>query len=209
LADTVRELRRQQIVRAARAIVASEGLDALTIGALETRLSFSRGVITYHFANKDEIVDAVLASAIAEIDAATRAEVDAQSRPEEKLRAVLHATVHGFLEHPEAVRILVSFWGRIGAQPAIRAANAKLYSTYRRRAAGLVRDGIARKAFTPERVDAVAALLVAIVIGIATQVYFEPGAIDADATVVAAQSAVLAGLGARDRAAVRKLGSRR
>jgi AcrR family transcriptional regulator len=40
--ETLRDLRR--------------GLEALTISALEGRLAFSRGVITYHFADKIRIV---------------------------------------------------------------------------------------------------------------------------------------------------------
>ena len=43
---TVRDLRRTQILAEARSIVAQEGLAALTIGTLEKRLPFSRGVIT-------------------------------------------------------------------------------------------------------------------------------------------------------------------
>ena len=58
--ETVRDLRRAQIIAAARAIVCRDGLDALTIGALEQKLAFTRGVITYHFAGKDDIVRALL-----------------------------------------------------------------------------------------------------------------------------------------------------
>src|ERR1700722_2409301 len=76
LPDSVRDLRRGQILTAARRLVAEHGLEALTIGALEDRLAFTRGVITYHFANKDEIVRAVFASAIDEIDASVRREVE-------------------------------------------------------------------------------------------------------------------------------------
>jgi AcrR family transcriptional regulator len=194
LADTLRARRRAEIVAAARRIVASEGLAALTIGALEQRLAFTRGVITYHFRNKDEIVAAVLDSAIAEIDAGTRAEASRESSAAEKVRAVLRATVRGFLDHREAVRILISFWGQIPADARLRRVNAELYATYRRRAARLVRAGRASGEFADVPIDATAALLVGVVIGVATQVYFEPGAIDPDAVVAEAQRTVLARL---------------
>ena len=194
MADTLRARRRAEIVAAARRIVASEGLSALTFGALEQRLAFTRGVITYHFRNKDEIVEAVLRSAIAEIDAGTQAEAARESSAADKVRAVLHATVHGFLEHREAVRILISFWGEIPSNARLRRANAELYATYRAQAAGLVRAGRASGEFADAAPDAVAALLVGVVIGIATQVYFEPGAIDAEAVIAEAQRTVLARL---------------
>src|SRR5688572_18339107 len=125
---TVRDLRRGQIIAAARAVVAEGGLEALTIAALEERLGFTRGVITYHFRDKDEIVDAVLASAVAEIDAATLAEVGASQDFEAKVEAVIRTKVRGFLERVEATRILVAFWGRIHQDPRARNANAQLYA---------------------------------------------------------------------------------
>ncbi len=179
---TVRDFRRGQILAAARTIVAEQGLDALTIGALEDRLAFTRGVITYHFDNKDEIVAAVLESALAEIDEATRVQVEASDSVAEKVRAVLRTKVRGFLDHREAGLILLSFWGRITSDAKIRAANARLYATYRRQGARLTGD------------ENIAALLVGMVIGIVTQEYFQPGAFDVDAATEEAARCVLARL---------------
>jgi len=117
VAETVRDFRRGQIVAAARRIVAEQGLDALTFGALEERLAFTRGVVTYHFASKDDLVRAVFASAIAEIDAAVIAQVEASASIEDKLRAILRANVRGFIERAEAGRVLLSFWGRLSSDP--------------------------------------------------------------------------------------------
>jgi AcrR family transcriptional regulator len=192
--ETVRDLRRQQIVRAARRIVAEEGLDALTIGTLESSLAFSRGVITYHFANKDEIVVAVLESAIEEIDRATRAEVREHSSAIEKICGVLRATIEGFVGHPEATRILISFWGRIPSSPEIQRINARLYASYRKEAVRLVRAGRKAGEIGDVAPEAVAALLVGIVIGVATQAYFDHEAIDVEKVIVEAQHTVVARL---------------
>src|SRR5215813_330652 len=100
--ETLRELRRGQIVAVARKIVADEGLEALTIGSLEARLAFSRGVITYHFQNKDDIVHAVLESAIEEINAGTASQAAAGTTNEERLRGTLRTYIRGFIEHVEA-----------------------------------------------------------------------------------------------------------
>src|SRR5438270_10222737 len=131
--DSLRDLRRAQIISAARALVAAQGLEALTIAALEEELGQSRGVITYHFRDKDEIVAALLGSALEEIDAATQAEVDRSATPADKVRAVLRANLRGFTEHREAGLILLSFWGRLGSDPKAQKANAELYAKYRKR----------------------------------------------------------------------------
>jgi AcrR family transcriptional regulator len=194
LAESVRDLRRGQIVSAARRLVAEQGLEALTIGALEDRVSFTRGVITYHFANKDEIVQAVFASAIDEIDAAVRREVEGGKAVEDKVRAVLHGNVRGFVDSEVAGRVLLSFWGRLSADPVVRKLNADLYAKYRRRAAKLLRSARADGLIGQVDPTVMGALLVAIVLGIATQHYFEPGSIDVDAAVEEATKTVMARL---------------
>jgi AcrR family transcriptional regulator len=194
-------LRRGQIVAAARALVAEAGLEALTVSALEARLSFSRGVITYHFENKDEIIDAVLESAIKEIGRANRIELDQLSSIEDKLRRVMRTTVKGFVGHTEAGYILMSFWSRIPADARVTRINAELYARYRRLARELLAEGRRSGLISREiSLDDAAALMVAAVIGIATQVYFQPGAIDPDTVADLASSAIISSLSNTERA---------
>lgn len=190
----VRGLRRGQIVAEARALVAAEGLGALTIGALEKRLPFTRGVITHHFADKEDIVDAVLDSAVAEIDAATLHDLSGSGTVEEKVLAVLKTKVRGFLDNPEASRILVSFWSRIPADPRAAAHHAALFSRYRRQSARLAaqaKDAGQLPADLDE--DAFGAILVALVVGIVTQSLFEPGAVDVEVAIGTAARLLVGG----------------
>lgn len=186
----VRQLRRGQIVAAARALVARRGLEALTIGALEEELSLSRGLITYHFDGKEEIVEAVLASALEEIDSGTLAQLQKSASVEERLRAVVRSKIDGFLSHPEASRVLLSFWGRLSGDPRARKTNARLYVEYRKQSAKLL-----RAAGAPARsIEPLAALLVGLVLGIVLQELFDPGAVDAAAAAEEAVQVVLARL---------------
>jgi AcrR family transcriptional regulator len=185
--QTRRDLRRGQIITEARKLVAEEGLPALTIGALESRLDFTRGVITYHFHDKDDIIHAVLASAVEEINAGSRARLTVAATPEARVRSVIAGYVRGFLDHREAMRVLVSFWGRLGNDERAQRVNADLYAGYRRGAARLLEH----PDFTPVDVEAMAAVMVGVVIGIAMQVYIDP-AVDVDTAIDAAADAVLA-----------------
>jgi AcrR family transcriptional regulator len=191
-------LRKAQIIAAARSLVSERGLDGLTIAALEERLEFSRGVITYHFANKDEITMAVLQNAVDEINAATESNVRAQMSFEQKLRAIIGTTVQGFLEHRDACIVLVNFWSRIPTDPAVAEVNARLYASYRDQTASLIQAGQADGAFAANaNPDALAAVIVGIVLGLVTQSYFEVGAVDAEAAIEAAVSSIIAGLTSR------------
>jgi AcrR family transcriptional regulator len=199
-AKNLRDLRRAQIIAVGRSLVSEGGLEALTIGALEKRLSFSRGVITYHFEGKDDIVEAVLMSAIEEIDGATVQEIEAGATFAQKTRAMLGATVGGFLRSKEAAQIVVAFWGRIPQDARATKVNAALYGRYRKAAAKLIEEGRKSGEVRADvEVKTMAAVYVAAVIGVVTQAYFEPGAIDPKRAIDEAASAVLAHLEPRKR----------
>ncbi len=189
---TLRDLRRSQIVAAARAIVAERGLEALTFAELEARLAFTRGVITYHFKDKDEIVLAVLESAVSDFDAGALAEVRARDTLPDKVRAAIEGRVRGLLERPEAMLILVSFWARVRSDPSIAEPNARLFRQWRAQAATLVRLAQAEGVATGLDPATGAALLVGQVVGIVTQVLFDPTALSIDALIDEATATTLA-----------------
>ncbi|MCO4746513.1 MAG: TetR family transcriptional regulator C-terminal domain-containing protein [Proteobacteria bacterium] len=184
-APSVRDLRRAEIVDAARKLVADGGIEALTFGKLERSVSFTRGVITYHFENRDEIVAAVLDSAIREIDGATRDDVSASSDLASQVRAVLRSKVNGFLDHPEAARILLSFWARAHHDPKARRVNQELFRVYRTQA---------RSLSAGPNADAFATLMVGTVIGIVTQKQLDPDRVDAESAIDEAADALAARL---------------
>jgi hypothetical protein len=86
----------------------------------------------------------------------------------------------------------VSFWARIPKDRHVTKLNADLYRLYREEAARVLgrakKDGQTR--IPPKQIDALAGLLVGIVIGIATQIYFEPGAVSPDAMIELAAAAI-------------------
>ncbi len=189
---SVRDRRRHQILREARALVAEQGVAGLTIGALEKRLPFTRGVITYHFRDKHEIVHAVLDDAIRDIHHGTLAGVGKHDTAADRVRAAIRAVVTGYLTNVEAGMVLLSFWGRIASEPQIAAKNAEVYQRYRAQAAVLVEQGVATGEFRADADPAlVAGLMVGSTIGIATQAYFQAGAIDIERSIDGASEAIV------------------
>jgi AcrR family transcriptional regulator len=71
-------IRRKQIILAVRQIIARDGIEAVTIANIAIELGASRGVVVYHFANKEEILHEVLSSAMKDAD---RAALQIGSRP--------------------------------------------------------------------------------------------------------------------------------
>lgn len=182
MSDT-RTQRRAEIVTVARGLLVEGGLEGLSIGRLEKRLPYTRGVITHHFANRDDIIDAVLASAVVEIDRATAEQAVRGMSRREQIRAVLRTKVHGFLDHPEATQILLAFATRPPGDARAVEVEAQLFARYRAESTGLF----------PHHADAdaFAALLVGTVIGLVVQVRLG-GSIDVDAAIALAADALAA-----------------
>ena len=195
LKGSLRDLRRGQILAAARAIVAADGLEALTIGALEKSLGYSRGVITYHFADKDEIVEAVLLGAVAEIDAHTSEEFRSAVTLVNKVRAVLRTKIDGFLKSPEASRVLLAFWGRMVSDVRARKLTAKLFAGYRAQGAWLARHEQGR--IDPQRAEAMGALFVGVVLGLVVMQMIQPACFDVEKAIDEAAHAFAQRLAAR------------
>ena len=156
--DSIRDLRRGQIVTAARRLVAEQGLEALTIGALEDRVSFTRGVITSHFANKDEIVQAVFASAIDEIDAAVRRAVEGGSTGRTRCGPCCAATCAASWTARWPGACSCRSGGGSG-RPRRAQAQRRPYAKYRRRAAKLLRAARAEGLVGPVDPTVMGALL--------------------------------------------------
>jgi AcrR family transcriptional regulator len=190
---SLRTLRRAQILAAARSIVAAQGLEALTVGALEAKLGYSRGVITYHFKDKDEIVAEVLASAVAEIDQGTRESLQRPVSVAVAVRAVLQTKVRGFLAHREASLILISFWSRAQASAKIKGASAGLYARYRAQSDKLIVLARAQNGRCRAKPGAFGAVMVGVVIGLVLQSWFDP-AVDVDGALEEAAHALVAHL---------------
>ena len=189
--ETIRDFRRDQIIAVARSLVAEGGLSALTCANLESRLSFTRGVITHHFRNKRDIVQSVLASALAEIDDATISIVTAADDPEARIRLTLHTMVSGFLEREESTKVLMSYLGQVPHNAELTAFTAGLYERWRRWTGEILRDGVARGLLRPHDSEAMAAVIVGQVIGAVVQHILAPGAIDTDRVVEQGTGAVL------------------
>ena len=189
-AQTVRDFRRAQIVAAARSIVAAQGLPALTFSSLETECTFTRGVISYHFKNKAEIVRAVFDDVVREIDASTYARVSPDSDLQTAVQAVMSGMIRGFASNHEATAVLISYWSRT---PRIQGADVELFARYRRHAALLVRRAAGRNV-EDVVVDALAGIMVALVIGAVLQLDISPHFVTVDALVEEAVATMYARL---------------
>jgi TetR/AcrR family transcriptional regulator, fatty acid metabolism regulator protein len=85
--------RRAQIVAAAVDTLAELGYAQTSLARIAERIGVSKGVISYHFASKDELLQAVFGDVLVRAGTYVRPRVEAESTARGRLRAAIEANV--------------------------------------------------------------------------------------------------------------------
>lgn len=88
--------RRDQIERAAAEVLAEVGYAAASVGRIAEHAGASKGVVTYHFASKDELLRRVALRLFQECSAHIAASTSGVTTPSERLSAGLSAELEFF-----------------------------------------------------------------------------------------------------------------
>ncbi|MEP7021268.1 MAG: TetR/AcrR family transcriptional regulator [Pseudonocardiales bacterium] len=97
---------RAEIVAAAKSLLAkSASADAVSIRAVANAVGVTAPSIYLHFADKDDLLSAVVADVFTELDAAMLSAADEFTEPMERMRAFGMAYVKFAISHPEHYRI--------------------------------------------------------------------------------------------------------
>jgi AcrR family transcriptional regulator len=113
--------RRAQIVTAAIEVIAAEGFAKASFSRIAKQAGLSStGMISYHFAGKDDLLAACVAEIEQVMTAFMQPRIDAAAGHIAELRAFVESNVALVGEHPEAVRALIDLVKNAGSQsPAV------------------------------------------------------------------------------------------
>ncbi|MGV9674651.1 TetR/AcrR family transcriptional regulator [Nocardia sp. NPDC003482] len=130
---------RDEILAATRELLAHTGnADAVSIRAVSRRVGVSAPSIYRHFADKDALIDIVVAQVFENLDAAIAAATDPDVSPIERMRAQGLAYVRFALDHPGQYRIATAG----GTRNRPRAVDQVLGSSVFRRMSRTVREAM-------------------------------------------------------------------
>lgn len=192
----VEAIRREQIVAAALAVLARRGFEGATMRDIAAEAGASTGMVTYHFASKEDVLAAALAAVAAGFAAAVDAAVAGVDDPRAALLAAADACVPDGADGARAQVLWAEVWARASRSPALRDAHAALYDGWRRRLARLVRAGAATGAFREVDATAWAAGFAALLDGLALHVVLHGDALPPAAARAALRAHVAATLDA-------------
>lgn len=100
------EARRAQLIQCTIDAIDEVGYKRATLTEIATRAGITKGAIFYHFANRDELMNAVFRHVIDTGSAIVLAGLRAAETPRAQLRAYVESFVAALREDPKAVRVL-------------------------------------------------------------------------------------------------------
>lgn len=96
----IEEARRAQIVTAAIETIAEVGYRRASMGKIGTRAGISRGLISYHFAGKSELIRQVVTTVYSDAAAFMGPMIDAETTPAGQLRAYISSNLEYMRAYP-------------------------------------------------------------------------------------------------------------
>lgn len=179
-ADTeVARRRREQVLEAAEAIVAAEGLPRLSLGRIERRTGMSRGQLTYYFPTKEAILlalfERLLRRMIAGLLADDAAPKPGTSRPWDCCRHALTMQLRDRPPQPDFLALLFTFLAEMNHREDFRRRLAAMYTEWRGVIAADVASGVPNP---PVRPTVLASVIQALINGLTMQLAVDPVAFD-------------------------------
>jgi len=99
--------RRAQIVDAAIGTVAEVGYASASLSRIAVRLGISKGVISYHFSGKDDLIAEIVRQVLQQARAYVQPRFEAQTTGPEMLRAYIESSLEFMRDNPDQITALV------------------------------------------------------------------------------------------------------
>ena len=175
--------RKEQIVRAAREIIAKEGIHRFSLSRLESQVEMARGHLTYYFPTKEAILLAVFDAMLAEMIERLPAEAVKRGGPppmtgqmKAALLLALSMPNSDRPEHRDFLSLVWTFLAQMNHRPDFRNRIAEANAGWRRM---LAADYELSTAGQPKAdPNAVASILMALLSGLDGQLIADPNAFD-------------------------------
>ncbi len=103
----VTNARRAQIVEAAINTVAEVGYANASLSSIAVRLGISKGVISYHFAGKDDLIAEIVSQVLQHARAYMQPRIEAQTTGPAMLRAYIESNLEFIRDNPNQLRAVV------------------------------------------------------------------------------------------------------
>jgi len=179
----INAIRRRQIIDAAVEVMAEKGWAETSIDEATRRANVSRGLVSYHFRDKADLLSGVLARCQEIFNDSVAKAVGSSEDPAEQMRRILEISIDLVIENPVPYEVFVQFTASAKRDPRLGEEIRALWSGFRQYTARAIARGQHTGVFRADIDPMVAATRqIGAVTGVALQWLLEPGAFDFDAT---------------------------
>jgi AcrR family transcriptional regulator len=168
------DLRRRQILEATHRVTLARGLHDMRVGDVAVELEVSSGLIHYHFATKDDLIEAMLGEMAAREIAAVRRAIERLTTPEERLARVIDVYLPASRRDPSWV-LWIDVWGEALRDANLRRISEELDNAWVEVVADVIAGGVDKGAFRCQDPVASAWRLCALLDGLGLQVVLHHG----------------------------------
>jgi TetR/AcrR family transcriptional repressor of bet genes len=176
------EVRRAEMMRAAAACLAEDGIGAATVRAVAARAGVTPGLVRHHFGGIDGLIAATyrhVGETVTEAIEAALAAAPADARG--RLSAFVRASFAPPLLDGDLLATWLAFWGRVRRDAEIRSIHGEIYSAYRARVAAML--SAAAETGRPIDANRAALALTAVLDGLWLELCLDPSSFAADEAV--------------------------
>ena len=182
--------RRDQIIKAAYAVAATQGLEGLTVRLVAAKARLSTGLVLFHFRSRDQLIVALLDWLLATTTVLhIGPEIRPIAAPLRRLLALLRQEMDRLSREPRRLRLFFEFWVMGGRHKAIGSKMRGELSRYReafRPMAGEVLEAEPER-FPQVTPDGLAGVAVSFIKGCAVQAMIDPEHFDIEEYLLAAE----------------------
>jgi TetR/AcrR family transcriptional regulator, fatty acid metabolism regulator protein len=123
----IEEARRKQIVEAAIQAIAEKGYINTSLSSVAEQVNISKGVISYHFNGKSDLIDTVIDAILERQHEYIAARVGLFESPRDQLRAYITANIDFMDSHRSYMLAQVDLWGSFTSIEAKKRFNVSAY----------------------------------------------------------------------------------
>ena len=195
----IEQARREQIVDTAIRTIATRGYSRTSLAEIAREAGISKGVISYHFEGKGELIEEILSRLLREPAEFIKARVDACEQVRDKLCAYIAANFEFAKTHRNHLKALVDLWGSRDSTEGRSHFDAEAYAPSRHYLSRIIDAG---GAFNGTK--NLASVIQAAIDGVLLQWAFDPQAVDLEACRDEIQEMVTGHIAARSTAPTRE-----
>ncbi|WP_406694204.1 TetR/AcrR family transcriptional regulator [Singulisphaera sp. Ch08] len=188
-------IRRAQIVEAACKVIHRKGIQGASLAEIEQEAGISRGVLTYHFPSKEDIILAVFDATIERLKASAEADFAAAQSGWERLEVGLDFVLNRKPVNDEVDYLNYTFLAQMSHREDFRTRLAAQNAELRNRIAEDLAEEARQGGLAPEEVQALAAVIHGMLSGLTMQLNVDPEAIDRVAVHRTVRAMILGRLG--------------